>query len=710
MSQVENQSTDSGYNDHLIVRHPGGQSEKFPGPAFPGAILRIGRELDNEVILTDPRASRYHAEVRRTEMDDLEIRDLGSANGILLGVNRLEPNVWSKIKAGQTIQIAETRVFWEQAVSSQTTIAMKPTAKQSLAPESTGAVKPRATVVAASPAPQKDRSMLPMMIGAAVLLLLLMLAAGALFFMGGFGRQTEVAQATNTPAASRPTEPSLAQQTVGVLPTDTPTPSGPQLAIPVVEIVKQEIRPILLGALPSMDKGLLLINVRVQNEGNLGFKLSTSDFTIRLRDGSKTFSEAGSSTSKEGLNKLGVIDRFDNLNLTPGGSVPESLIFELTSGQYDLELFFKAADVTPIILALKPIDLQKELAIALNMPLPTNTPTLTPTLTPTSPAVASASSEITATATAMLTPTATLSPTFTPEPTPTATRPPLIPAPKMVPKSAMKGTIAYPVFNGTTFDLYLGKVDGSGTNFYRDNASQPMFSPDGKRIAFHSWKGDSRGLVTMDISGANGKLVANFVEDALPTWTSEGKDIIFLTRRDGDRKSILMKADSNTERGSATKVGEGEYPSIGVNGQMVFKGWGNTAFGLRIASPALQDIKPVTNVEEDNAPALSPDGKRVAFMSKREGQWEIYVIDADGKNMKRLTNDPSEDGLPAWSPDGNAIAFVSNRGGTWAVWVMTPEGDGNSQVFTMQGSPDGFVGTDRNTSRGWAEERISWTR
>jgi Tol biopolymer transport system component len=143
---------------------------------------------------------------------------------------------------------------------------------------------------------------------------------------------------------------------------------------------------------------------------------------------------------------------------------------------------------------------------------------------------------------------------------------------------------------------------------------------------------------------------------------------------------------------------------------MVFKGWGNTAFGLRVATANMEDIETVTNADEDTAPTLSPDGSRIAFMSRREGDWNVYVVNVDGSGLERLTDDEADDGLPTWSPDGNAIAFVSNRGGPWAVWAMTPDGFGKRQLFTMEGSPDGFVGTDTYASRGWAEERISWTR
>jgi TolB protein len=271
------------------------------------------------------------------------------------------------------------------------------------------------------------------------------------------------------------------------------------------------------------------------------------------------------------------------------------------------------------------------------------------------------------------------------------------------------GTIAYPVFNGANYNLHFGNVDGSGSRVFQTNASQPAFNADGSRIAFHSWSGDRRGLVTMDTSGANGVLISTFIEDQLPTWTAGGKDVIILTRRSGGRQSELYRLDSYTERDQGASIGEGEYPTIGANGQLTFKGWGSTAFGLRIASENLEEIETITSVDEDTAPALSPDGSKIAFMSRREGHWDIYIVNSDGSDLKRLTVDGADDGLPAWSPDGNAIAFVSNRGGPWAIWAMTPDGAGQRQLFTMEGTPDGFVGTDTYASRGWAEERISWT-
>lgn len=69
----------------------------------------------------------------------------------------------------------------------------------------------------------------------------------------------------------------------------------------------------------------------------------------------------------------------------------------------------------------------------------------------------------------------------------------------------------------------------------------------------------------------------------------------------------------------------------------------------------------VQGSEWNGTPALSPDGTRVAFATERDGNPEIYVIHADGSNLTRLTDNEATDVMPAWSPDGKRIAFSSDR-------------------------------------------------
>jgi Tol biopolymer transport system component len=76
----------------------------------------------------------------------------------------------------------------------------------------------------------------------------------------------------------------------------------------------------------------------------------------------------------------------------------------------------------------------------------------------------------------------------------------------------------------------------------------------------------------------------------------------------------------------------------------------------------------------DADPAWSPDGKRIAFASDREGSSDIYVINADGSHLVRRTQTGRSE-APAWSPDGSKIAFSSLRDGQFGIYVMSVDGD-----------------------------------
>jgi len=87
-----------------------------------------------------------------------------------------------------------------------------------------------------------------------------------------------------------------------------------------------------------------------------------------------------------------------------------------------------------------------------------------------------------------------------------------------------------------------------------------------------------------------------------------------------------------------------------------------------------------------NVRAQAPQQAQIAFDSDRDGNWEIYVMDADGKNQRRLTNNPADDWGAAWSPDGQRIAFASRRDGNIEIYVM--DADGKSPQPGCHGKPN----------------------
>ena len=110
----------------------------------------------------------------------------------------------------------------------------------------------------------------------------------------------------------------------------------------------------------------------------------------------------------------------------------------------------------------------------------------------------------------------------------------------------------------------------------------------------------------------------------------------------------------------------------------------------------LSKVTPPTDTASANDPAFSPDGSRIAFVTQRDGNPEIYVMNADGTGVTRVTNDPQVDGRPAFTPDGQSIVFHSSRpAGKQEIWAVNLDGTGLTQLtrdsinFSPAVSPDG---------------------
>jgi len=121
-------------------------------------------------------------------------------------------------------------------------------------------------------------------------------------------------------------------------------------------------------------------------------------------------------------------------------------------------------------------------------------------------------------------------------------------------------------------------------------------------------------------------------------------------------------------------------------------------FEIWVMSADGRDQRKLTdNNAMDVSPAWSPDGNQIAFISNRDGNDEIYMMNADGSDVRRLTQtaDASES-FPAWSPDGMQISFDSDRGGNWDIFVRASDGsdpsrltDHPSEDWISSWSPDG---------------------
>ena len=90
------------------------------------------------------------------------------------------------------------------------------------------------------------------------------------------------------------------------------------------------------------------------------------------------------------------------------------------------------------------------------------------------------------------------------------------------------------------------------------------------------------------------------------------------------------------------------------------------------------------------APAWSRDGRTIVFVSWRDGNGEVYAMDADGSGPRNLTQHPAKDVRPAWSPNGRRIAFVSRRDGNAEVYVVNADGSGKRNLTRDRASDDDY--------------------
>lgn len=209
------------------------------------------------------------------------------------------------------------------------------------------------------------------------------------------------------------------------------------------------------------------------------------------------------------------------------------------------------------------------------------------------------------------------------------------------------------------------------------DAAQPALRKDGGRLAFRNLRSDQMGISGYDPGTDLLIRFSTFVEDMLPSWNPQGNQIVFASNREGDRRWRIytMWAEENNNGRMLTY---GESPNWHpTTDQIVYRGCdesGNRC-GLWTISADGSNAAQLTATPADDRPVWAPSGAFVAFMSNaRDGNFEIYRVDVTSREVTRLTNHPGMDILPAVSPDGRWIAFVSNRDGSWKIYAVPSTG------------------------------------
>jgi TolB protein len=198
------------------------------------------------------------------------------------------------------------------------------------------------------------------------------------------------------------------------------------------------------------------------------------------------------------------------------------------------------------------------------------------------------------------------------------------------PTVASDGRLAYVTYKGGAPEIWgQRRKDGPHEKIYPPSGaggmiSSPMWSPDGKRLAFV--QGDRRGnsdIMTLDLgSGRARRLTDGHGINTEPTWNPNGNQIAFTSDREGGPQVFLMQDDGSNLR---RLTGEGSYNA---------------------------------------SPAWSPNGAMVAYVSRFEGKFDLFVYKLGEGKAYQITTGVSTSESPTWSPDERRLVFTSNRFGS----------------------------------------------
>lgn len=154
-----------------------------------------------------------------------------------------------------------------------------------------------------------------------------------------------------------------------------------------------------------------------------------------------------------------------------------------------------------------------------------------------------------------------------------------------------------------------------------------------------------------------------------PALSPDGNHIVFM-----EESNVLKSLELWKDNPREVQLGEkGDlWPSFSPDGRrLAFTSRRDRTYAIYVmnsdgAQPRRLTRSPGLNMN----PVFSPDGKRIAFTSNRDGNYEIYVMNADGTNVRRVTDHPERDDFPCWHPDGRQLLFVGERNGRFDIYQI----------------------------------------
>ena len=246
-----------------------------------------------------------------------------------------------------------------------------------------------------------------------------------------------------------------------------------------------------------------------------------------------------------------------------------------------------------------------------------------------------------------------------------------------------------------TVDVKTGERRRVTANGEFSGETTPRFSPDGKSLAFVRVFPDfTQDLFVVSTVGENHeplRLTSDLKTIHSLAWSADGAEIFFVSVRESNRSNIwrIGAADGSPEflsTGGEFLTNLAASPD-GKTLAFVEKTLHSDIYRLTVGEPAAKPLI-ATSYTED-LPDFSPDGRHIVFHSNRSGNVEAWIADADGKNLRQITDDKRQVGAVRFSPDGTQIVYHARDGENKDIYVASIEG-GEPRRLTTDAANDAY--------------------
>ena len=259
------------------------------------------------------------------------------------------------------------------------------------------------------------------------------------------------------------------------------------------------------------------------------------------------------------------------------------------------------------------------------------------------------------------------------------------------------GGVAFNSMRDGNAEIYTMDPDGGNQTRITEHPAadmDPAISPNGQEIVFTSNRPGNNDIFVVDSQGGiPTNLTQNVANDGWARWSPNGHQIVFHSNRDGNFEIYVMDFDGASPTRLTNYGGIDQFPDWSPNGRQIVFRRDNDIYVLDV--PTGETARLTAAPPLNQMATWSPDGKHIVFMSTRDGYPSVFTMDADGSNQANRTPKLEEEEAvlwmsraPSWSRNGQEIYFTSFRPltqGDTDVFVMNADGSDVRRLTTTIG-------------------------